>query len=517
MNLPPPSPALEVCVVVPARDEEATIGRCLRALAAQRGLTGDRYEVLLVLDRCSDATEERARAVAAAEPDLTLHLLPGPGRGAGHARKVGMDAACERLLDLGQPEGLIASTDADTVVANDWLHVQLAAVARGAQAIGGRIELDPEERDDLHPGVRRWHAHQSGRRYRQLLASGESRARHWQFSGASMALTAGTYARIGGLAPQAALEDEHLERTLRRWGVEIIRPLEVKVRTSARRRGRAQRGLARDLALADWLQHNDLRPDPREPLRADRAVSVVLAPGADSGGALPELRERGVVREVIPATGELKEPLGLGDALWRSLPVANGEVVAFLAPGAGEKELEWLLAAFFSNPRLRLVQGYFGDRVPDLSRLVARPLLNLYRPELSALADPGSVMLAGERELLERLPFAVGSGFAVPLMMDAAALAGAGAIGQVDLGPAPPGLSVPAGSEAEAYALQVAVAARVHGREAVDAFAPGPLALRTGRSFEPYRVAVEERPPLVPARSTEEAGDPSTRAAGFRQ
>ena len=52
--------ALRAVVCVPARDEELLVGRCIRALAAQRGITPDAYEVVLVLDGCTDATRERA-------------------------------------------------------------------------------------------------------------------------------------------------------------------------------------------------------------------------------------------------------------------------------------------------------------------------------------------------------------------------------------------------------------------------------------------------------------------------
>ena len=34
--------------------------------------------------------------------------------GPGPARRIGMDAACARLLALGRPDGLIACTDADS-------------------------------------------------------------------------------------------------------------------------------------------------------------------------------------------------------------------------------------------------------------------------------------------------------------------------------------------------------------------------------------------------------------------
>ncbi len=50
---------------MPARDEAERIGACLRALAEQRGVSQDAYEVVVVLDGCRDATRERALEVGA--------------------------------------------------------------------------------------------------------------------------------------------------------------------------------------------------------------------------------------------------------------------------------------------------------------------------------------------------------------------------------------------------------------------------------------------------------------------
>jgi len=141
MTLPPPNPALRVCVVVTTRNEEELIGSCLRALAVQEGVSYDEYEILHVLDHCTDGTQVRAREVAASYPALRLYSLDGPKKGSGHARRVGMENACNRLHAVGRPHALISSTDGDTVVATDWISAQLAAAARGARAIGGRIEL----------------------------------------------------------------------------------------------------------------------------------------------------------------------------------------------------------------------------------------------------------------------------------------------------------------------------------------------------------------------------------------
>ncbi len=259
MILSPPHPALRTCVVVPARDEQNLIASSLQALAAQTGIEPHEYEVLLVLDDCTDSTAERSREVADAHPSFRLHLIEGPGRGSGHARRAGMDAACERLTGLGRPEGLIASTDADTVVAHDWLSVQLDATERGARAIGGRIELGPGA---LPQAVLRWHAERGRSRHQKLLADPDQLgvAEHWQFSGASLALTAETYARVGGLEPRSTLEDEGLEQILRKERIPIERLLSVRATTSSRLEGRASQGLAHDLAAAASRLDDATRP-----------------------------------------------------------------------------------------------------------------------------------------------------------------------------------------------------------------------------------------------------------------
>lgn len=263
MTLPSPHSSLRVSVVVPARDEEALIGRCLYALATQEGVAPEEYEVLLVLDRCTDGTERIAREVAAEYPRLRLHFLEGPGQGSGHARRAGMERACERLLNVGLLDGLIASTDADTVTAPDWLAAQIEAASRGARAIGGRIDLDDE--DSLPEEVLRRHAERGRLRHLNILSDPAQcgTTEHWQFSGASLSLTAELYREVGGLEPRASLEDERLERLLLQHDVPIDRLLSVRATTSSRLAGRASRGLSRDLAeMARQQPTASIRPKP---------------------------------------------------------------------------------------------------------------------------------------------------------------------------------------------------------------------------------------------------------------
>ena len=87
-------------------------------------------------------------------------------------------------------------------------------------------------------------------RHERLLSDPNrlGKAEHWQFSGASLALRAEVYRKIGGLEPLADLEDEHLEAVLSDHDIPIERLLSVRVTTSPRLTGRATRGLSHDLS-----------------------------------------------------------------------------------------------------------------------------------------------------------------------------------------------------------------------------------------------------------------------------
>ena len=207
--LPVPDPVLRAVVVVPARDEAARIESCLLALAAQRGVAGREYELIVVLDGCVDATPRRVRELAGELPHLTLHALELPlSQGRGPRVASAWISPRQRLLSLLRPNGLITSTDADSVVAEDWLATQLELVERGACAIGGSIELHGAEADELPAAVRRERDRRALDRLDSVLASGTALQRmvteHHQFSGASLGLTAQTYRDCGGLPARAA-------------------------------------------------------------------------------------------------------------------------------------------------------------------------------------------------------------------------------------------------------------------------------------------------------------------------
>ena len=522
-----PDPSLRACVIVPARNEEDLVGQCIEALAGQNSVSSAEYEVILILDGCTDETESRAREVARKAPGLRLHFLEGPGEGAGHARRVGMEVACSRLLDFGREAGLIASTDADTVVDPNWLAAQFECLDRGARAIGGRIELSGDA--GLPNRVAGWRSERGSRRHMDLLSESSSNSEspgfleHWQFSGASLSLTAGVYREIGGLEPHAALEDEHLERILCQRGIPIERPLSVRVTTSARLVGRAERGLAKDLALASWFETNTYGACGSEAgdstVGEKERISAIIIAEADDGALRHSVdsllidRRSGLLDEAIVvctgpligglpaeitvlAAGDLLPEFGLvrgyGDALWRSISVAQGEILVFLEPGAGGSSVRSLLGPLTGHEEMVLVKG-FGPSTDYLSELVVRPLINLHRPELAGFIDPLSKTFAARRSLLESVSFPVGEGASLSLLLDAAEMSGTDTLSQANLGADHTRTPPPPTSET-AYALQAAAISRTAQKTLV----PGPLFLPSHEAgLQTRRVPAEERPALA--------------------
>ncbi len=262
-GLPPPHPALEACVVIPAKDEEALLPHALAALAGQCDLEGrplgpDRYEVIVLANNCTDATAEVARQVGQAH-DLRLWVaecLFAPGEASvGRARRLLMNTACYRLIATGRLGGAILSTDADSEVAPDWVAATLAELGDGVDGVGGRILL--RDRAALDARIRRSVLLDVGyHRWVQELHTlldpdaHDPFPRHHQHLGASLAVTAAAYARCGGMPLVTHAEDVALFDAVEAVGGRFRHSPRVQVYTSARRGGRAPHGLS--AALGAW-------------------------------------------------------------------------------------------------------------------------------------------------------------------------------------------------------------------------------------------------------------------------
>lgn len=176
-------------------------------------------------------------------------------------------------------------------------------------------------------------------------------------------------------------------------------------------------------------------------------VVVVDAASADQSAQFAERAGAEVVQEsdLLPAAGPV---LGKGDALWRALSVAMGELVVFVdsdTEGFSGEYVLGLIGPLLENPELQLVKGAFdrpftsaGVRIEGgggrVNELVARPLLNTFFSELSAVRQPLAGELAARREALCALPFRSGYGVEIALLIDFYECYGLDAIAQADIG-----------------------------------------------------------------------------------
>jgi glucosyl-3-phosphoglycerate synthase len=167
----------------------------------------------------------------------------------------------------------------------------------------------------------------------------------------------------------------------------------------------------------------------------DRTADVAAAAGA-----------RVVRREdVLTCTPPLP---GKGEVLWRSLAATTGDLVCFVDADLEQFSsavVRGVLGPLLADPRIQLVKAAYERPLADgatvhpagggrVTELVARPLLNLYWPELAGFVQPLGGEYAGRRQLLESLPFPCGYGVEFALLVDTYAAHGLDALAQVDAG-----------------------------------------------------------------------------------
>jgi glucosyl-3-phosphoglycerate synthase len=156
---------------------------------------------------------------------------------------------------------------------------------------------------------------------------------------------------------------------------------------------------------------------------------------------------RAVVYSVDQVRPELGVFPGKGEALWKSLFVTSGDILAFIDADLtdwGTHFVTGLLGPMLARPDVRLVKGFY-DRRLDLgegvaaeggrvTELVARPWLALHRPDLSAVVQPLAGEWAIRRDHFASLTVPRGYGIELATLLDTHASFGLGAIAQVDLG-----------------------------------------------------------------------------------
>ncbi|MGW5849295.1 glucosyl-3-phosphoglycerate synthase [Streptomyces sp. NPDC055254] len=135
---------------------------------------------------------------------------------------------------------------------------------------------------------------------------------------------------------------------------------------------------------------------------------------------------------------------GKGEVLWRSLLATTGDVVCFVDADLRDFSASFvsgIVGPLLTDPGVQFVKAMYDRPLGDapgqggrVTELVARPLLNLHWPRLAGFVQPLGGEYAVRRSLLERLPFPVGYGVELGLLVDALHTVGLDALAQVDVG-----------------------------------------------------------------------------------
>jgi len=149
-------------------------------------------------------------------------------------------------------------------------------------------------------------------------------------------------------------------------------------------------------------------------------------------------------QELLPQLGARR---GKGEALWKSLLVTRSDIILWIDTdivNIHPRFVYGVLGPMLVDPQIQFVKGFYrrplkvgnklqaggGGRVTELT---ARPLLNLFYPELSGVIQPLSGEYGGRRSALEQMPFYSGYGVETGLLIGVYEKYGLSGIAQVDL------------------------------------------------------------------------------------
>jgi glucosyl-3-phosphoglycerate synthase len=283
-----------------------------------------------------------------------------------------------------------------------------------------------------------------------------------------------------------------------------------------------QQGLTISLVLPTLNEAATIGPIVRQARRQlmerNALVDELLVIDSASGDETTRIAEDEGARvvahpDVLPRYGSYR---GKGEALWKSLFETSGDLVAWCDTDIRDWHPRFVygtLGPLLAEPRIGYVKGYYqrpivvegvlreggGGRVTEL---VARPLINLFFPELSGMIQPLSGEYAGRREHLESIPFFTGYAVEIGHLIDLSERLGLDGLGQVDLERRVHRNQELEGLSRMSFVILQAVMKRLEERKRARLFAELGSTMKLPRSaprlsLEVIDLADQERPPII--------------------
>jgi nucleotide-binding universal stress UspA family protein len=208
---------------------------------------------------------------------------------------------------------------------------------------------------------------------------------------------------------------------------------------------------------------------------------------------------------------------GKGEALWKSVYETSGDIIVWADTDVRNwhpRMVYGTLGPLLHEPRLQYVKGYYQRPIVEdgvmkeggggrVTELVARPLINLFYPELSGMIQPLAGEYAGRRALLEAIPFFTGYAVEIGHLIDAADRVGIEGLGQVDLERRIHRNQELEGLSRMSFVILQAVMKRLEERRKARLFAELGSTMKLPRSgkgrlaLEVIELADQERPPMI--------------------
>ncbi len=352
-SVAPVRPGCRLTVAIPAHNEAANIGAAIASLAAQSDLA--RLDALIFVNNSTDRSAAEARDAARSHPALAVHVieaeLPPAAANAGAARRAVMDLAVQRLLAADVADGIVATTDADTVLDPAW-STHVFTQIQEVDALAGLVDLWPLDLAAMPASVRL--RYQRELELRRVWTAFESlvdprpedpEPRHGAFVTANLAVTIRAYRAAGGMPPLATLEDRQFLAALRRIDARVRHSLQVRSWTSARRTARVNGGFGSfidSLYTSAATQSPQLVADPQPVIAAivGRAMLRRLWRGETTAAAFAAASSLFTLSaRVLRAQLEQCEPFGTVHERIVALAATN-------APAARSVPIEAAIEAF---------------------------------------------------------------------------------------------------------------------------------------------------------------------------